>query len=182
MLQPPRRLAIWDPQALDDRAGRLVLAALARPNFAWTGLQIRDRQRQTPPALLRQIASATRQRGLSLWINRHADWAESLGADGLVVGVESPKTALPLLISVHGLDDLPQADAHKALALIYGHVLATPSKPNQPPQGWLALRALTKKTALPVLALGGLTLADEAKALAHGAYGLAAIRSAFKEY
>ena len=48
------------------------------------------------------------------------------------------------------------------------------SNPQTPPAG---MRAVTKKSALPIYAIGGLTPADIPTARRHGAQGIAAIRS-----
>lgn len=178
---PPRRLAIWDPAVLNDNEGRLALTALEKPDFAWDGLQIRDKHRQAKQPLLVRLAQAARARGMSLWINRDTHMAEQLAADGLVVGVNATASPWPTLVSIHNSHQCQLAMALKPTALLYGHILATPSKSMTAPRGWLALQQLAATINIPILALGGLSLADEPTARANGAYGIAAIRAAFKE-
>jgi thiamine-phosphate pyrophosphorylase len=61
--------------------------------------------------------------------------------------------------------------------VIYGPVYATPSKANfGQPQGVQRLQEICKRLTIPVLAIGGITLANAGDCLSAGAAGIAAIR------
>ena len=55
--------------------------------------------------------------------------------------------------------------------------MPTPSHPDAPGIGWDAFAALREGCTLPIYAIGGLGPDDIAAARAHGAQGIAAIRS-----
>ena len=58
-----------------------------------------------------------------------------------------------------------------------GNVLETHSHPGQPGMGWQRFEELVRDLPLPVYAIGGLGPEHIATAWAHGAQGIAAIRS-----
>jgi len=61
--------------------------------------------------------------------------------------------------------------------VIFGPVYATPSKASLgQPQGVQRLQEVCKRLTIPVLAIGGITLANTGDCLAAGASGIAAIR------
>jgi len=64
--------------------------------------------------------------------------------------------------------------------LVFGHVLATPSKAGRTPRGLAALgavAALGRAAGVPVLAIGGVTAHDVPRILAAGADGVAVMRA-----
>lgn len=87
-----------------------------------------------------------------------------------------------LSISVH--DDTEATWAHSvgAALVLWGHVLATPSKSGRPGRGFEALKSAAKVSPLPLIAVGGLDLSHEEAVRASGAAGLAAIRAPFADY
>jgi len=79
--------------------------------------------------------------------------------------------------SCHSVAELLHAQAIGADYAVLGPVAATRSHPDARPIGWDRFRQWRESVTLPVFALGGLSMQDFAMARAHGAQGIAAIRS-----
>ena len=129
--------------------------------------------------------------GSAVLVNDRLDVACASGASGVHLGERSlpPSEAKRLVrrrcsqkdffvgVSVHSLERAMAAEQAGADYVIFGPVYATPSKANfGHPQGVQALREISKRLAIPVLAIGGITLANAGDCLAAGAAGIAAIR------
>lgn len=83
--------------------------------------------------------------------------------------------------SCHDASELAQAEALGLDFVVLGPVRATASHPERAPLGWPAFAALRETVSLPIYALGGMAVDDLAQARAHGAQGIAAIRSLWPE-
>ncbi len=81
--------------------------------------------------------------------------------------------------SCHNRNELEHAAALGLDYALLGHVLPTPSHPEQPALGWEGFAELIQGLPLPVFALGGLRPDDMATARAHGAHGIALMRGAW---
>ena len=80
-------------------------------------------------------------------------------------------------VSCHSLEAARSAASGGADYLFFGPVFATPSKAAfGAPQGLGRLAEVCRAVAIPVLAIGGITLANVSACLATGASGIAAIR------
>jgi thiamine-phosphate pyrophosphorylase len=80
-------------------------------------------------------------------------------------------------VSAHSLEGALQAERAGADYVIFGPVYATPSKAGfGKPQGAQRLQEVCHRLAIPVLAIGGITLENTKDCLATGAAGIAAIR------
>ena len=80
-------------------------------------------------------------------------------------------------VSCHSLEAAEDAARGGADYLFFGPVFATPSKTAYgAPQGLERLAEVCRAVALPVLAIGGITLENAADCISAGASGLAAIR------
>lgn len=82
-------------------------------------------------------------------------------------------------VSAHSVDEVASAEAHGADFAVFGPVFEKGGREN--PQGLELLRQTCRRThhadpPMPVLALGGVTLANAASCLAAGAAGIAGIR------
>lgn len=147
-------------------------------------LQLRSKQltasQLEPIALhLRDIAQA---HSASVLVNGYVELARELD-----VGVHLPSaplmatTSRPLArdrlvgASCHDAVELAHATAIGADFAVLGPVLKTPSHAQSEPLGWERFAALCADAQLPVYALGGLGLDDEATAIAAGAQGIAGI-------
>ena len=80
-------------------------------------------------------------------------------------------------VSCHSLEAVKAAEGGGADYLFFGPVFVTPSKAAYgAPQGLKRLAEVCRAVALPVLAIGGITLENAADCLSAGASGIAAIR------
>ena len=80
-------------------------------------------------------------------------------------------------VSCHSLEAAKAAERGGADYLLFGPVFATPSKAAYgAPQGLERLAEVCRAVALPVLAIGGITLENAAACFSAGASGIAAIR------
>lgn len=79
-------------------------------------------------------------------------------------------------VSAHDAEGLKIARALHADFAVLGHVLDTPSHPDQPALGWESFGRLAFEAGLPVYAIGGQSEATLPTAKQHGAHGIAGIR------
>ena len=130
---------------------------------------------------------ATRAR---ISVNDRLDVALAADAGGVHLGEQGlpPQEALRLLhwlgrrdfligVSCHSAQAATEAERGGADYLFFGPVFSTPSKAAYgAPQGLDRLREVCRGVALPVLAIGGITLDNAGACLSAGASGIAAIR------
>jgi thiamine-phosphate pyrophosphorylase len=117
-------------------------------------------------------------------VNDRLDVAVAVGADGVQLGAGSLDVAAARRLgpawlvgrSVHAVADAHAARAAGADYLLAGPVFATATHPGAPPLGLDALGAIVA-VGLPVIAIGGVTLAGIPALRAAGAWGAAAIRA-----
>lgn len=69
-----------------------------------------------------------------------------------------PKPSTPWGVSVHKEEEAIKAAKLGASWVTYGHIFPTACKPGVPPRGIEALKNITSKIDIPVLAIGGITL------------------------
>ncbi|MGH9476233.1 MAG: thiamine phosphate synthase [Terriglobales bacterium] len=177
-LAPPRLYCISDGSGWHGFE-RLLAAAQAGAE----AIQIREKQ-MTAAALLvfcSKLRAALPE--TKLLVNGRLDVALAAGLDGL----HCPANGLParrlravtppgflIATSCHTVEEV--ASAEEADFCTFGPVFTTPSKATWgPPLGLEALRAAAA-VGRPVLALGGITVENASACIAHGAYGIAAIR------
>lgn len=75
--------------------------------------------------------------------------------------------------SVHSLLEMSLPASAAADYLIFGHVFPTSSKPGLEPKGLEALKKLTSKSTLPILAIGGIQPDNAKEVMENGAAGIA---------
>jgi thiamine-phosphate pyrophosphorylase len=119
-------------------------------------------------------------------VNDRVDVALAAGADGVHLGVHSiPARVVRQLapwgfiigVSCHGLEEAVAAESAGADYLVLGPIFETPSKLGYgPPLGLEKLRNVTSRIKIPVLALGGISVARVRPCLQAGACGIAGIR------
>ena len=181
-------------------AGKLLsqkIAGAAAAGVDW--IQIREKDlsgrewssftREAPQFVSDSESSVTRRTRVLL--NDRLDVALATQAGGVHLGEKSlpPEDALRLVqslhrerdfligVSCHSLEAAKAAERRGADYLFFGPVFATPSKAAYgTPQGLERLAAVCQAVALPVLAIGGITLENTAHCLSAGASGVAAIR------
>lgn len=131
----------------------------------------------------RRLVKVCREFGRPLLINDRADVAAACGADGLHLGPEDlpPREARRVLgpealigVSVYGPGDLAAAEDAGAAYVALGAIFPTATKEIDA-VGLEGLRRLRKRTALPIVAIGGITAASVASVTAAGADGVAVV-------
>lgn len=179
--------------AADVAARRDVIAAALGAGI--DTVQLRDR-RASGGALLaaaRYLRSLTHDHGAALLVNDRIDVALAIGANG----VHLPAASFPITVarrllgpeawigrSTHAADEATTAASEGADYAVLGPIFATPSKAAYgPPLGVTALtaaRAEAPGAALlrcPLIAIGGVTIANAGDLRAAGADGVAVIRA-----
>jgi thiamine-phosphate pyrophosphorylase len=175
----------------------LRIATAAAAGVDW--IQIREKDLSgrdcgllTREALQRAAKSpASNAARTRILVNDRLDVALSEGAGGVHLGENSlPLPEAKRLVKVqalsrhfliggscHSLDAARSAARGGADYLFFGPIFATPSKAAfGAPQGLRRLAEVCRAVAIPVLAIGGITLANASACLAAGASGIAAIR------
>ncbi|MBI2883802.1 MAG: thiamine phosphate synthase [Candidatus Methylomirabilis oxyfera] len=150
-------------------------------------IQLRDKV-TGPRQLLseaRRITQLCRSRGVCFIVNDRLDLALAADADGVHLGQDDlpPKAARALLgadkfvgVSTHSLEQAVQAAEQGADYLGIGPIFATGTKATgYEPKGCDIIRQLRARIALPIVAIGGITLSNVGEAMAAGATGVAVI-------
>jgi 8-oxo-dGTP diphosphatase len=181
--QPDRYLVTPEPGA-DTVAWRQSLQRALGAGVKRVQLRARSLPADAYAALARDVADDCRRAGVELLLNRDIALAAELGVgvqlgseqlvaldsrplpDGLVVGA-----------SCHDLGDLRQAERLGCDFAVLGPLRETATHPGAATLGWEGFVALREQVALPIYAIGGLTVDDLPIARGHGAQGIAAIRS-----
>jgi thiamine-phosphate pyrophosphorylase len=180
MITDRRRLG---PDGDNLLAGRVGAAARAGVHL----VQIRERDLEGGPflRLVARCVDAVRGTRARILVNDRVDVALAAGAHGVHLRADSAaasrvRRVVPsgFLIgrSVHSMAEALGATADGgADYLMFGTVFPTASKPGQAAAGTTALAEVVVATPLPVLAVGGVTIATAPDVARTGAAGLAAI-------
>ncbi len=138
-------------------------------------------------ALTRRAAVLMRGTPTRLFVNDRADIARAAGADGVHLAHDSLDAAIVrrhfgadflIGVSTHTLAEAQAARDAGANFVVFGPIFDTPSKRAYgAPVGLSELGRVVRLLApFPVIALGGVTLANAAQAIHTGASGVAGIR------
>jgi thiamine-phosphate pyrophosphorylase len=150
-------------------------------------VQLRERDLATRDllALAQELHASLRARGVRLLINDRVDIVLALGADGVHLRADSlPVVAARRLlgpdrvigVSAHSADDVVRAESDGADFAVLGPVYETPSKRQHgEPIGLRMLEEASRRCKIPVLAIGGITVARVAEVKRAGAYGVAVV-------
>lgn len=167
----------------DALVARIAAAAQAGVQL----IQIRERDLDGRPLarLVMRSVQAVRGTRARVLVNDRADVAIAAGAHGVhLPGDAPPASRVRALVpcgfligrSVHAVDEAREAERLGGVDyLIYGTVFETGSKPGVTAAGVGALREVVASTALPVLAVGGVTAERLDELAGGGAAGVAAI-------
>ncbi len=119
--------------------------------------------------------------GATLLLNNAPHLAQTLGA-GLHLPENAPPVAGEFFVrgaSCHSLESARRAAEQGADYLIFGSVFETQSHPGAAPAGLKMLREVCASVAVPVFAIGGVTLRNARLCLEAGAQGIAVIGAAW---
>jgi len=182
---------ITDRRALPNQDPLPVIAAAIAAGVDLIQLRERDLETRALLALVERVLELARGTASSILVNDRLDVALAAGAAGVHLPVHSFPVAVvrekvgdALLVgaSAHNLAELRAAEAGGADFVVFGPVFETPSKPAcagrrdyGPPLGLEKLAEAVQTAKIPVLALGGVNLANAADCLRAGVAGLAAI-------
>lgn len=181
----PRLLVITDRQA--TRGGPLVEIVRAALAAGARLVQLREKDLEGGAlfALAEALVAECRRVGARLLVNGRIDVALAAGADGVVLPADSfPTDVARRLVgptklvarSTHSAAEVERALREGCDFVLFGPVYETPAKAAfGPPQGIEALRTVTR-FAIPVYAVGGVTVENAAAVLQAGAHGVAVIR------
>ena len=183
-----RSLAASPGLAIDLQLQKIEQAVKA--GVDWIQIREKDLSGRELTGLAERAMARVGSRSAVL-VNDRVDVACASGASGVHLGERSlpPSEAKRLVrlrcpredffvgVSAHSLEGAMAAEQAGADYVIFGPVYATPSKANfGHPQGVQALQEICKRLTIPILAIGGITLANAGDCLAAGAAGIAAIR------
>ena len=186
MIPPlPRLYAIIDPA----QTGEIAPAEIARALLA-AGvrlIQYRDKRANSREFLraASEIAGQVRDASAFFIVNDRADVARALGVHGVHLGQEDLPVHLARRVlhpgqwigcSTHTLDQVIEADQTSADYIAFGPVFPTRSKEN--PDRVVGLDGLSRArqaTRKPLVAIGGITLANARATLEAGADSVAVI-------
>ncbi len=169
--------AIADVKTLDARGVDVVAFVRAVAEARPAAIQLRAKHLGGPEmlAVLRSLAPVCREAGVPLVANDRVDLAELAGCDCVHVGqgdlpLEAVRRIAPRLrvgVSTHDFAQLGKALARRPAYVAFGPVYATTSKENPDPvvgiAGLRAAHAAAREAGVPLVAIGGITLARAAE-------------------
>lgn len=171
-------------KTLDDCVRQAVAAGVDLVQIREKDLATRELMRVVESALA--AAQGTRTR---IVVNDRLDVALGLGAAGVHLGTQSlpaevvrhivdslARRDFLIGVSCHSLEDAIAAESAGASAILLGPIFETASKLRYgPPLGIAKLAEVAQHVKIPVLALGGITVARVKACLEAGATGVAGI-------
>jgi thiamine-phosphate pyrophosphorylase len=194
-------ILIGGPRRAGLRAARLhVLVTESACNGPWLTvcqqaidggadiLQLREKSLCDRELLVRanRLRELTRDRGVLLIINDRPDIARLAGADGVHVGqcdlpvAQARRIVGPNALigtSTHSLDEARRASEQGPDYIAAGPMFASPTKPDVPVQGRRLLVEVAAISAVPVVAVGGITPQNVSALCLAGLGGVAVCQS-----
>jgi thiamine-phosphate pyrophosphorylase len=181
MLPVPPLLVITDRSQ-----ARTSLETIAAAVFAgggrWLSLREKDLPAAERAALAQRLVMLARPHGAIVTVHGDLDAVLAAGADGIhLPSGADPAAARKKLgrhaligVSAHSSSEAEAATARGADYVTVSPIYMSASKPGYgPPLGTSALSVLTKRLAIPVIALGGIGETTAAACMAAGAKGIA---------
>lgn len=175
-------MVVSDRRRLRGRTLPELARATAAAGARWLQVREKDLAGAALLALVREIVAAAAASPMRVMVNGRADVALLGGAHGVHLPEEGlpprdVRNSFPGLIvgvSCHSADSVLRAEQGGAHYAVLGPVFPTTGKDR--PLGLEAVAATARRTALPLVAIGGITHANAAAVWAAGAAGVAAIR------
>lgn len=187
---PARGLYAISPDVDSDDTDRWLGRIEAALRGGAAVLQYRDKRADRAERVerARALHSLTRRHDVPLIINDHVSLAADTGADGVHLGADDNDVASArailgddAIIGVSCYADLARAEraaADGADYLAFGSVATSATKPGAVPCPWSTLGE-ARRFGLPVVAIGGITMAVAGDLVAAGATHLAVIGGLF---
>jgi thiamine-phosphate diphosphorylase len=174
----PRLLLVTDRRRSGGRDPLAVIGQALDAGLPALLLRDKDLPDDQAERYANALRDATRARGAFFFVAGRAELAARVGADGVHLGegIQRPSTEVwdgPLSVAAHDLGGLERAGRIGARFALLSPLFATTSHPDARPLGPDRFQALAAQSPAPVLALGGVTPANTAEALAAGAFGVA---------
>lgn len=176
---------ITDRRAAGERSLIEIVRAVLRGGAHVVQLRDKDVPVRDMIALGKALLPLTRAAGVPLIVNDRVDVALALDADGVHVGQDDIPADMArriigperiLGVSVATVEQAQQAVRDGATYVGVGDLFGTPSKPDAgPPIGLAPLTEIARAVDLPVLGIGGITIANAASVVRAGAAGVAVI-------
>ncbi len=158
---------VTPPDVADLRCLLDLVRAAIRGGAGMIQYRTKNRSTRIMVEEARSLLKLTRPAEVPLIVNDRVDVALAVGADGVHIGQQEdmPVADARRLIGPHailGVTAPVLAEAHQAqrAAATYvscGPVFASPTKPDKPPLGPLAVQHLQTTISLPICAIGGIT-------------------------
>jgi len=184
---PSRLLLVTDRRQAAAPLDAIVTEAVSA-GARWIWLRDRDMPADARRALATRLLAVTRRHGARLTIGGDIDLAAEIAADavhlaaGASVAAARARLGPAALIglSAHDLSEVARAETEGADYVTLSPIFATQSKPGYGPALGLAALTEASRLGLPVLALGGVTMARAAACLRAGAGGIAVMGEAMR--
>jgi thiamine-phosphate pyrophosphorylase len=154
---------------------------------------VQYRNKQASPALRRAqahaLAQLCRRHGVPLIVNDHLELALEVGADGLHLGrddgdVAAARARMPhALLGVSCYNELERARAaarQGADYVAFGRFFASSTKPGEIRASTALVRETKRSIALPVVAIGGITVRNAPPLIEAGVDALAVVAGVFE--
>jgi len=177
--------AIVDPTAGKGRDPLGLAATVLAAGVSVLQLRAKTMPAGEMLALARAMARLCREQGAAFIVNDRADVALAAGADGVHLGQDDLPTAVArglappefiIGVSTHSPEEATAAQRAGADYVAFGAMYPTATKSQvTAPQGPERLKAVVEAVRLPVIAIGGITLARLPEIKAAGAAGAAVI-------
>ncbi len=158
-----------------------IVAQATEAGAGWIWLRDRDLPAAERRALAQRLLALARARGASLSVGGDVALAADIAADGVHLSAGTPIAAARarlgpralIGVSAHSDADVAAAAAAGADYATLSPIFATASKPGYGPALGIAALARAAPHALPVLALGGVTIERADQCLRAGGAGIA---------
>jgi thiamine-phosphate pyrophosphorylase len=178
---------ITDRTQIKNSTIESVISAVVAAGVDWVQIREKDLSARALLAVTENaLESARRQGRTRIMVNDRLDVVMAAHAHGVHLGTRSmPVDVARRLVerhfligsSCHSLAEALAAEAAGADYVLLGPIFATPSKlAYGPPLGLAKLREVASRVAIPVFALGGISLDRVAACRQNGAAGIAGIR------
>ncbi len=179
-LSLPDKYLITPDFSGDAEAFLLDLEVSLKAGIRLLQLRVKD---LTDADFIGRVVAMVHQYHGKILINGSVEQALVLGADGVHLNSQrldactARPAPAPFLVaaSCHDLRQLAKAVEMGCNFALLSPVAATSSHPEAKPLGWSQFKEWSDNTALPVFALGGMSVSNLDQSFKHGAQGIAAI-------